>query len=531
MERKRIPFLPLFLAVTAIIFVVAVAMRARTYVAANATTGGGGNGNPVALDPKLQERRPELTGSLFPLPNGNTPSGAKAQASSPAGAPMSAAARAQRLRELLSQPITAGSPNATPKPAVLQLAAQQPVHPPATPPKQAPPALAQRTTQPANAMSQGGSNAQSNNKSGHSPGDDTPRKDPNDPTSDTKAPQLLAAEFNPTQVHDGEEGTIYITAVDDISGVRGISGTVTSPSGKALQGFSCQPDGEVPNRYVGRVLIPKDAEEGIWRVNFISLSDNASNTANLHINSGGIPSTAVLRVISSRPDKTPPTLRRVWLDRRQMKAGERNVVYLEADDDQSGVKFASGVFQSPGKFARVSFGCTKGDVETQWSCALNTPAMVDCGDWQLEQIQLQDGANNMANIRLDNPIVGQVKLTILGDVCDATPPVLQSLTLDPRVVSNQGGSILITATVTDDQSGVYGVMAQAVGPGQGSSNWFPLAAGGEGSTVWTGRFPVPKNAGKGQWRIAFIQVIDKANNLRLYTQNDPPLANATFEVR
>ncbi len=534
MARNRFPFLPLFLAVTAIVFVVAVAIRARTYVTANATTTGGGKGNTVALDQNVQERHPELTGTLFPLPDGSTPSSdTKAQvSSSPAGAPLSPAARAQRLRELLSQPITASSPNAVPKPAVLQLAAQQPVHPPATPPKQSPqPSLAQRTMQPANPGPGASSNAQSNNKSGHSPGPDTPRKDPNDPTSDTKAPQLLGAEFNPPQVHDGEEGIIYITAIDDISGVRNISGTVISPSGKALQGFSCQPDGEVPDRYVGRVAIPKDAEEGVWRVNFISLSDNASNTSNLHINSGGIPSTAVLKVISSRPDNTPPTLRRVWLDRQQMKAGERNTVYLEADDDKSGVKFASGVFLSPAKIARISFGCTKGDVETQWNCAISTPIVLDCGDWQLEQVQLQDGANNTANVRLDNPIVGHVKLSILADVCDNTAPVLQSLTLDPRVVSNQDGSILITATVTDDLAGVYGVMAQAIGPGQGSSNWLPLNPGGQGSTVFTGRFNVPKNAGKGLWRISFVQVSDKGNNLRLYTQNDPPLANATFEVR
>ena len=523
---KRLPILPLFLAVTAIVFVLAVALRAKMYVA---STGKSGSVNEsVALDPNARELHPELTGTLPSLPDTNAPAGSSSRASSPAAGPMSAATRAQRLRELLAQPLAASVPGAMQKAGGPPLPAP---HPTAAPPKTAPPLppraapmnapLANSTTKPPTTAPHTGS-----------PGDDTPKRTPGDPTSDTTPPQLLTAVFNPPQVHDGDDAVIYITATDDISGVRSISGTITSPSSKALQGFSCQPDPSgVPGSYVGHMLIPKDAEEGVWRVNFISLSDNASNTANLHINSGGIPPTAVLQVISNAPDNTPPTLQRAWLDRTQMKGADKNIVYLEASDDKSGVKFASGVFLSPGKSARVSFGCTKGDSDTQWTCPFTTPAVIDCGSWQLEQVQLQDGANNMATIRSDNPIVGQVKLTILADSCDSTPPVLQSLSVDPRVVSNQGGTVMLTATVTDDLSGVYGVMAQCVGPGQGSGAWFPLNSTGAGTNVWSGAFNVPKSAGKGQWRVSFVQVIDKANNLKLYTQNDPALANATFNVQ
>jgi hypothetical protein len=382
-------------------------------------------------------------------------------------------------------------------------------------------------------VNNGASQRPNNPGTGKGEGDPHTRPDPKDPTSDTQPPQLISAQFIPPQVRDGEDGVLYITAVDDLSGIRGIAGTLTSPSGKALQGFSCQKDDVAPNRYVGRVNIPKDAEEGQWRVNFISMSDNASNTANLHYSQGGIPSTAMLQVSSNRPDSTPPTLRRVWLERRVMQATEKNTVYLEADDDKSGVKFASGVFHSPSKFARISFGCQKGsDNDPQWTCALNTPATIDCGDWQLEQVQLQDGANNMATVRQDNPAIGQVKVSITSDLCDGTPPTLQGLTVEPRVVSNLGGGVvLLTATVMDDSSGIANVMAQAVGPGQGSGRWFPFSVSPDNPSVWVGKFEVPPHAGKGKWRVAFVQVIDKANNIKLYSQNDALLVNATFDVR
>lgn len=534
MARNRIPFLPLFLAVLTVAFVVAVTLRARSYAKAGAqaeVVTYTENAADAPLPPGMYR---DATGALIPLPGSESgatiiPAGMPPVSNAASAVKSSGPTRAERLRELLSEPIAAlKAPAPTPKPAPVQITQMQQQIKPTPPPATRPPAPrfgvggAASATPPS--MPQPGSS--------RSPGDDSPKGPKNnDPNSDTQPPQLISAVFDPPQVHDGEDGIIMVLATDDISGVRGISGTVVSPSGKALQGFSCQPDGTMPGRFVGHVNIPKDAEEGTWRVNFMSLSDNASNTVTLHLSTGGVPATAVLRVISSNPDKDPPTLTRVWLDRSQIKPGDRNVVYIEARDDRSGVKYASGVFLSPAKSARISFGCQKtGDSDTSWTCTMSTPAVVDCGNWQLEQVQLQDGANNMATVRLDNPMVGQVKLNILGDSCDSTPPVLQMLTVDPRVVSNQQArTVTMTATVTDDISGVYGVMAQAVGPGQGSGSWIQFKLTGD--NIWTGQFDVPLNAGKGTWHISFVQVIDKGNNLKLYTQSDGPLTNATFEVR
>ncbi len=529
MARNRIPFLPLFLTALTVVFIIAVTLRARLYARA------GEQPQEVAMTVNAAEAPPppgmyrDATGALVPLPGAEPgtltviPAVVKV---SPA-AKSANLTRAERLRALLSEPLAAFMPPAEPAKVVTQAPVVQAPVKPQAPPVRTPAPMTPRIGAGGGGSGPGNTNPQ---QPGKGSGDDS-RHGPkdNDPSSDTTPPQLVSAEFNPPQVHDGEEATIYVLATDDISGVRGISGTVVSPSSKALQGFSCQPDGSMPGRFIGHVNIPKDAEEGMWRVNFMSLSDNASNTATLHLSTGGIPATAVLRVISSNPDKDPPKLNRVWLDRTQIKAGDRDVVYIDASDDRSGVKYASGVFLSPSKLARISFGCQKGDNDTFWTCTMSTPANLDCGNWQLEQVQLQDGANNMATVRLDNPIVGQVKLSILGDSCDNTPPVLQMLTLDPRSISNQGGKISITATVTDDISGVFNVMIQAVGPGQGSGGWTQLRQTGD--NLWTGVFDVPNNAGKGTWHIAFAQVVDKGNNLKLYTQNDPPLLNATFEVR
>src|SRR5207253_4235076 len=176
-----------------------------------------------------------------------------------------------------------------------------------------------------------------------------------------------------------------------------------------------------------------------------SLSDNASNTQNLNFAQGALPASSQFRVTSSRPDSQAPTVKAVWLDKQAINTNEKVTVFVTAEDDNTGVNLVSGVFQSPSKLARIGFGCRPGD-GTTWQCEVTPPKCLDCGNWQLEQIQMQDKANNMATVRIDNPIIGAVKLNVTGDSCDSTPPALTSLALDPPVVSNaEVSTITLTA--------------------------------------------------------------------------------------
>jgi hypothetical protein len=546
-ERKvRISFLPLFLICVIAGFGVAVAMRVREYSAA---AKGGSTSTSAAVADHAAAEAPDVSrgaenavteedlnsGVIVSVKGSQSAQQQGTQVVSNAtGNRTVSASRAQRYNELLSQPVAAapatGQVRTPPPPA--QHVIKQPPPPPVKQPN-----LIQRLVGPVkSALGFGSDNASvgpTTTTTTSTEGAEKPKS--NDPTSDVTPPQLLGVVFDPLEVSDGSASMVVITATDDISGVGSISGTITSPSGKALQGFSVQKDPEIPNRFLGKVQIPLKAEEGLWRVNFLSLRDNASNTANLHYNQGSIPASAALRVNSSQGDSTPPTLRRIYLDRRTMKANEKNTVFIEADDDKSGVKFASGSFYSPAHFARISFGCQKQETDTQWVCAMNTPEKVDCGDWKLEQVQLSDNANNMTTVRADNQLVAAITLNIYADNitdCDHTQPTLEALTVDQRVVTNNPGSaVMLTASVNDDLSGVNQVMAQCTGPGQGSGQWFSFAVSGESPNIYVGRFDIPKDAGKGIWRVAFIQVIDKAGNTKLYSSNDALLKRVTFEVK
>ena len=524
-RRVQISFLSVFLTLLTVAFATALMVRVRSYtvktatesvapstIATTAPATRGSKGSQVSFEPLAAD------GTTVPTSS----SVAVATTSSPA------TTRAQRFRELLAAGISAIAPSAAP--AAQGLTAPPKTTPP--PPQTRPPApVSKPVTRPQGSMA-GGSASGGSNQPGSSNENKPkpPTNDPHDPNSDTTPPQLLSIGFDPPTVQDGGDTTLVVTATDDLSGIRGISGTITSPNGKAVQGFAQQREGETM-RYTSRIHIPEKAEEGVWKVSFLTMSDMATNSVTLSAAQGTLPPTALLKVSSSASDSTAPALRNVWLERRVMRAGEHNTLFVDATDEKSGIHLVAAVFLSPSKLARFGIGCQKGANDV-YQCDVFPPQCLDCGDWTLEQVQMQDNANNFSTVRNENPLVAAIRLNITGDSCDNTPPVLQSLQLSRAEIfmGRDEPVIEVIAQVTDDSCGIGGVSGQVVGPGSSSSGTFFSFQQRDGNT-YVGTIRLHANSARGVWRVQSVTVNDKGQNLKIYYSNDPLLARASFTVK
>ena len=494
-------------------------MRVRPYEKDESATASGAAGLQPAGAERRNNRRAESPSlhqddntTTAPAPNTET---------SPA-----ARAREARYRELLEAP--------PPDSAVAPLRDRPTTSQPSTPP----PTLADRPVKPiagglglnrpANppqAMAQPKRPPQEPPATKEPPANTDPNAE-RDEDSDVTPPRLLGVEFVPPQVQDGEQTTFSAVVTDDISGVKSVSGVIVGPSG-AQQGFASQRD--ETGRFLSRITVPKEAAEGWWAVKYLTLSDNAGNNVNLMAGQG-LPATAGFRVSSPASDSKGPTLKAVWLEQASMSAGEKNTVLVQAEDDKSGVNLVSGVFISPSKSARIGFGCRLMSESGQWQCPVSPPTCVDCGSWQLEQIQLQDKANNMTTVRPDNPLVANVHLDLYGKECDKTPPVITALSLDPQVVSNaEGGVVRVTATATDNQCGVASLSGVAMPQAASNTRYYFPFRPVEGD-IFQGEIQIPKNAPSGVYVIGWIQALDKGHNLQSYSSNDPVIARVTFRV-
>lgn len=529
MPRPKIGFLPAFFTALAIAFALALWLRLRAY---STTPVGRVAGETSASNSFF--RSPDATSAPL-LATGGLSSSAAPHSVPESSATLSARearrAAAKRIDYTKLPPLPPSARPAPPAPKPLEKPSlfSRIVSPivSAITGKPSPP----RTQSPATPMQQAQSSSGTSRPTGGNPRTDTngPAVDPKDRSSDTQPPQLISITFNPPEVRDGEETILTVQATDDLSGIRSISGTIAAPSG-AVQGFALQKQGE-GEQYIAQIRVPKDASEGVWRVNYLSLIDNASNATTMSGAQGALPPTAAFKVVSSRPDSTGPALKAVWLDRPAMKAGEKDTLFVQAEDDKSGVNLVSGVFISPQKHARIGFVCRQGSAA--WECEVSTPACIDCGDWRLEQLQLQDKANNMTTVRSDNALIANVAINVAGESCDSTPPALQALALDRTAVSNAEDSVInVTATASDDTCGIMSMSGQVSGPMTGAGQprlYFSFTA--SNSQNWAGRISVPKLAAKGVWRVTWIQVLDQGHNLKTYSQGDAALANAAFNVQ
>jgi hypothetical protein len=537
---RRFSFLPAFFTVLIATFAFAVAWKVRTYsttesrITAEHGRSSSSLGGASAASPARFSAPNGGEGAGAPLSNDDVVPATQAETTA-----RTAAERDARYRELLGSAPQSGAKQAVAKVPASNTSAS------AVAAKETKPSLFSRIVSPivnafsgGNAQRPGAGPAQPPKNNGGNSSGDTPKADPKDPNSDVTAPQLMGVEFVPNSIQDGEETLLAITATDDMSGVRTISGNIVSPSG-ALQGFALQREGEGSNRFLSKVLIPKDAASGVWHINYLNLTDNASNSVTLAWQQGAIPQSGAFTVTSSRSDTTPPTLKAVWLDRPTMKVGgEKNSVFVQADDDKSGVNNVSGVFLSPSGFARVGFGCRNQDGTNMWQCDLTPPGNADCGDWKLEQVQLQDKANNMTAVRGDNAIVAAVRVNITSDLCDNKQPVVQSVTLDTAAIGIPG-TVNVMIVAMDEGSGISSISGQfnyagKVSPGTQPAHLFFSCrpSGDPAQNLWSGPVVVvDKGQARGVYRLGSLQVIDKANNVKLYSPNDPVIASVAFRVQ
>jgi hypothetical protein len=364
------------------------------------------------------------------------------------------------------------------------------------------------------------------------------KPDEGDTGDDSTPPVLESLRFDPAQVEGGHVTTLIVQASDARSGLKSVWGEVRSPNRTAVLSFGSANVGS-GNVFSFPIALPQAAETGIWYVAWISLTDGADNTKLIQAPSASAaPPGGTFSASSSESDATPPEVLQVWFDKSSVGPGEKNVITVQARDDQSGVASVMGGCQSPSKSALIWFnGVLNGD-SGAWVGDVAIPANADCGEWVVQQLAVKDNAGNTTLLHADSPLLARAGFQVSsGSNCDFTPPTLDAFDLSPTIVSNGAATdILVTAKVDDEGSGAASMTGWFEGPtpagGQPPKNYFNcLPDPGNPDAPWTGRIHVPQLAARGTWKVGTIRLEDKAKNFRIYTSADPVVAGRVFQVQ
>ena len=241
-------------------------------------------------------------------------------------------------------------------------------------------------------------------------------------TSDTAPPQLRGFAFAPEAIDvSGGPATVTVTiwVTDDPAGVGPACCPVQfrfrSPTGGQTQDGNAAFSTGTPwdGTWTARISFPRFSEAGTWTVDYVSLRDQAGNTASLYaedLRSKGF--AAELDVVSNPSDTEPPqvagfTVTPTMID---SSAGASTVaVALAVTDDLAGVGPACCPvqvrFQSPsgnqrqGGAAAFSSGTPLDGI---WGATVVFPRLSEAGTWTVEYLSLRDLVGNGAYLHAED---------------------------------------------------------------------------------------------------------------------------------
>lgn len=347
--------------------------------------------------------------------------------------------------------------------------------------------------------------------------------------SDAQPPEVIAIQFNPQQVPPGANVSIYVRAIDNLSGVNSVSGQATSPSGTAVLPFGCQRS-DSEGSFSGILAIPDSAETGRWYLTYLRVTDNAYNSK-IYSENAPLLTKSYFEVLGSGSDNLPPEVTAVYFNPSEVYGGEQVEVTIEAQDDKSGVARISGVLMSPSKHARLSFSCQNVGEANRFYGQLTVPEDAETGHWTLEYLRAEDEAKNAKTFyRSNDPgMFDNAGVDVYTNSSDSQPPTLDNLMIYPTMVAYEE-TARIVVYASDDVSGINRISGRLQSP-SGQAHIPFSCVYDQGSDEYVAEVVIPTNAEIGLWRVDYIHMTDNARNQINYVyQTNDLIQRAALEI-
>ncbi|MEH7415022.1 hypothetical protein V7266_07010 [Neobacillus drentensis] len=228
-------------------------------------------------------------------------------------------------------------------------------------------------------------------------------------------------------------------------------------------------------------------------------------------------------------DNTPPTLNSLNISTESAALGDKVIVTANVTDDLSGVNYVNiGIMAGGrGKDVTLSYNSSTGKFEGSFIIGQYDPP----GTWVIEFITIADNQQNYfyyynSHVYSWNPCssnncemkdMSQYNLVVTGTTLDTTAPTLNSLDISPNN-AKAGDTVLISATITDDQSGV-GWVTVAIEPPSGRDKHVTLTYN-PGTGKYEGSYNIGQYGEAGTWKLANIDMGDNRQNEFTYYNTD-----------
>lgn len=334
--------------------------------------------------------------------------------------------------------------------------------------------------------------------------------------------------------------------------------------------------------FQAELILPQYSEAGTWKLNNISASDVNNNYSNYGSwnNFEGLNMANIATEILNEAtifDASAPTIESLEMSPVKVNTtdGEQKIlITMHLKDNVTGVNNAYLNFTSPSgnnsKSAGFSFNYYDGtytmssfsypyeaknallsgaSTDGVFQVELVLPQYSEAGIWKLSNISIADRINNFSNYSNWNNFEGlDIATEILNEAAasDSGAPTLESLEFLPTTVDASTGNkkVVVRMHLIDDNTGVSSANLFFASPSGGSSlmagfyfNAFTgeypiismtypyeptnaLISGSSTDGIFEAELIFPPSSEIGDWKLSSINISDKINNNRYYSQWD-----------
>ena len=288
---------------------------------------------------------------------------------------------------------------------------------------------------------------------------------------DSEAPKLNGITLSSETVQAGENLTVTITAVDDLTGVDFCQATFVNKSTKrhltttsydrknpnvlTLETSEYEPSGTYE---LDELFLGDTAGNNRWYVkDFVGESGDDTVIEKLDFNC------SFTVTNDGKVDDQPPELTTIKLSAESVTAGDSLTVTINATDDFSGIDFCQATFVN--KSTKRHLTTTSYDRKNPNVLTLETSEYEPSGTYELDELFLGDTAGNnrwyvkdFVGESGDDTVIEKLdfncSFTVTNDgKVDDQPPELTTIKLSAESVT-AGDSLTVTINATDDFSGI-----------------------------------------------------------------------------
>ncbi|MFC0187309.1 Ig-like domain-containing protein [Fictibacillus aquaticus] len=323
---------------------------------------------------------------------------------------------------------------------------------------------------------------------------------------DNRAPVVTDLYFEKETVTGGDTNTVVVAAEDDLSGVDSMNLSLVSPNGQSNLNVDMVKQ-DSGNLWKGEFTIPQNAQSGVWKINYLNVSDSSWNAVTYYSEEDLSLLSRTFTVDNPNEDTEPPVLTKVDFEKESAEAGETvNVAFSTEDASEVFYMDVELVNGESSQYRYVS-GMTLQDDGT-YKGEFNIPLNAKEGTWKVYSANIGDIHGNEKTYYYDEQYPEQFEtLAVTNSNYDGDAPVVTAADFVESAVQ-AGGSNTLYLTV-EDANAVDFVSVEIASPNYKQTEFVYAYQDGD---RWRADFDVSEFGEPGEWRVSNVYTRDIIDN-------------------